>query len=166
MWKISSQKKGSCNYEPFFVITISIFKFNIPLATIAVITPAGILNRTMIETVVSYSNPVPKIFENKKYCVRLNAIALRTLTTATEILSLNAIIKKYITEKEIIPPLRENKNGSENNFALKKPPTKILIILMKKAETYSLFFKKYRVIAFARPIFTKGIGRIMNISSN
>jgi hypothetical protein len=131
-----------------------------------VIIPAGILKSIIIETVVSYSIPVPKIFENKKYCVRLNATALITLTIAIEILSLNTTIKKYITENEIIPPLNENKNGRENNFALKKPPTKILIILMKKAVTYSRFFKKYKVIEFASPILMNGIGRIINISSN
>ena len=132
----------------------------------AVITPAGMLNKTIIETVVSYSSPAPKIFENKKYCVKLNEIALRILTAVIEILSLKIIIKKYITENEIIPPLREKINGNENNFALKNPPTNILIMLIKKADTYSPFFKKYSVIALASPIFTNGIGRIINISSN
>lgn len=128
--------------------------------------PAGILSRIITETVVSYSITPPKIFENKKYWVRLKATALKILTTVIEILSLKKTIKKYITEKEIIPPLRENKKGREKSLALKNPPTNILIILMKKADKYSRFFRKYNVIEFARPILINGIGRIINISSN
>lgn len=120
----------------------------------------------MIENVVSYSIPDPKILENRKYCVKLKATALITLTTITDILSLNATIKKYITVNEIIPPLNEKRNGREKSFALKKPPTNILMILIKKADTYSFFFRKYSVIELASPIFMNGIGKIINISSS